>query len=117
MNVVTDQYSAIQQHQYSSPAEHLTPLVALTPASEGTLQSRQSISPAWTDNQPLPPHGSGLSNTPTGLVTFQTSTKQVGKRAQGKARQRKRQKCEADTDDDDDEEANVGANIPRPNRL
>ncbi|KAI9439193.1 hypothetical protein H4582DRAFT_122281 [Lactarius indigo] len=29
----------------------------------------------------------------------------------------KRQKSETDTDDDDDVEANVGANMPRPNRL
>ena len=120
-----DQYSAVsdthtagqqQQPQYSSPAEHLTPSVALTPASDGTLQSRQSISPAWTDNQPLPPQGPSLPITPTGSVTFQ-SPKQ-GKRAPGKAKQRKRQKSETDTDDDDDlVGANVGANMSRPNRL
>ena len=111
MDVVTDQYSAIQQHHYSSPAEHLTPSVALT------LQSRQSISPAWIDNQPLPPYGTGLSTTPTGSVTFQTSLKQVGKRTQGKARQRKRQKSETDMSDDDDVvKANVGAIMPHPSR-
>jgi len=107
-----------QQQQYSSPVDHLTPGVALTPASDGTLQSRQSISPAWTDSQPLPPHGTGLSNTPTGSVSFQASPKQAGKRTHGKAKQRKRQKSDTDTDDDDDVvEANVGANMPRPNRL
>jgi hypothetical protein len=125
MGAATDQYSAVpdthasaQQQQYSSPAEHLTPSVALTPASEGTLGSRQSISPAWTDNQPLPPHAPGLSNVPTGSVTFQPISIQVGKRAQGKTKQRKRQKSETDTDDDDDVvEASVGANMSRPNRL
>lgn len=129
MAPTTDQYSGIpdthssvqqqQQRQYSSPTEHLTPGVALTPASDATtFHSGQSISPAWTDSQPLPPHGTGLSNTPAGSVTFQTSPKQVGKRTQGKTKQRKRQKSETDTDDDDDVvEANVGANMPRPNRL
>ncbi|KAH9009312.1 hypothetical protein EDB84DRAFT_1571294 [Lactarius hengduanensis] len=79
--------------------------------------SGQSISPAWTDNQPLPPHGTGLSNTPSGSVIFQASPKPTGKRTQGKTKQRKRQKSDTDTDDDDDVEANVGANMPRPNRL
>ncbi|KAH8976973.1 hypothetical protein EDB86DRAFT_3012178, partial [Lactarius hatsudake] len=121
----TDQYSGMtdstvrqQQQQYSSPAEHLTgtPGVALTSESDATLWSN---SPAWTDNKPLLPHGTGLSNTPVSSVTFQTSPKPTGKRtlAQGKTKQRKRQKPETDTDDDDDVEANVGANIPRPNRL
>ncbi|KAI9449290.1 hypothetical protein BJY52DRAFT_1227874 [Lactarius psammicola] len=115
---IPDTHQQQQQHQYSSPAEYLTPGVALTPASDATLQSGQSISPAWTDNQPLPPHGTGLSNTPTGSVTFQRSPKQPGKRTPGKTKQRKRQKSDTDTDDDDDVvEANVGANMPRPNRL
>ncbi|KAH9031015.1 hypothetical protein EDB85DRAFT_1389515 [Lactarius pseudohatsudake] len=119
----TDQYPGMTdtvqqpQRQYSSPTEHLTPGVALTPASDATLQSGQSISPAWTDNQPLPPHGTGLSNTPSGSVIFQASPKPTGKRTQGKTKQRKRQKSDTDTDDDDDVEANVGANMPRPNRL
>ncbi|KAH8985371.1 hypothetical protein EDB92DRAFT_1949961 [Lactarius akahatsu] len=120
----TDQYPGMTdtvqqpQRQYSSPSEHLTPGVALTPASDATLQSGQSISPAWTDNQPLPPHGTGLSNTPSGSVTFQASPKPTGKRTQNKTtKQRKRQKSDTDTDDDDDVEANVGANMPRPNRL
>ena len=107
--------SGQQQHrqQYSSPAELLT---ALTPGSESTLQSRQSISPAWTDNQPLPQPGTGLPTTPTGSGIFQASPK--GKRAPGKPKQRKRQKSETDTDDDDDVMGpNVGANMPRPNRL
>ncbi|KAH9051380.1 hypothetical protein EDB83DRAFT_1308703 [Lactarius deliciosus] len=121
----TDRYSGMtdsavrqQQQQYSSPAEYLTgtPGVVLTSESDATLWS---ISPAWTDNKPLPPHGTGLSNTPAGSVTFQMSLKSIGKRtpAQGKTRQRKRQKSETDTDDDSDVEANVGANLHRPNRL
>jgi hypothetical protein len=103
-----------QQQQYSSPVDHLTPGVPHTPVSDATLHSRQSISPAWTDNQPLPPPGPGLPNPPTGSVIFQKQ----GKRAQGKTKQRKRQKSETDTDDDDDVlGSNVGANMPRPNRL
>jgi hypothetical protein len=107
-----------QQQQYSSPVDHLTPGIPRTPASDATLQSTQSISPAWTDNQPLPPPGPGLPNPPTGSVIFQMSPKQ-GKRAQGKTKQRKRQKsAETDTDDDDDVVGqNLGANMPRPNRL
>jgi len=66
----------------------------------------------------LPPHDTGFFNAPTGSLTFQTIPKQAGKRAQGKAKQRKRQKSDTDSDDDDDVvEANVGANMPRPNRL
>ena len=130
IGAAADQYSAIpdahssqqiqhQQHQYSSPAKYLTPGVALTPASDhsdGTPQSRQSISLAWTDNQPPPPHSTGLSNTPTGWVTFQASPKQVGKRAEGKAKQLKRRKTDMDVDNDV-VEANVGAIMPQPNRL
>ena len=106
------------QQQYSSPVDHLTPGVPHTPVSDATLQSRQSISPAWTDNQPLPPPGTGLPNPPTGSVIFQQTSPKPGKRAQGKTKQRKRQKSETDTDDDDDVVGpNVGANMPRPNRL
>ena len=113
---VPDTRSGQQQQQYSSSAEHLTPGVALTPVSDATLGSRQSISPAWTDNQPLPPHSTGLPTTPTGSVNLQTSPKQGGKRA-GKTKQRKRQKSVTDTDDDDDLVGANVANMPRPNRL
>jgi hypothetical protein len=117
---VTDAPSSAQQQQqqpqYASPVDHLTPGVPRTPVSDATLQSRQSISPAWTDNQPLPPPGTGIPNPPTGSVIFQNSKQ--GKRAQGKTKQRKRQKSETDTDDDDDVVGpNVGANMSRPNRL
>ena len=106
------------QQQYLSPVDHPTPGVPRTPVSDATLQSRQSISPAWTDNQPLPPPGPGLPNAPTGSVIFQQTSPKSGKRTQGKTKQRKRQKSETDTDDDDDVVgSNVGANMPRPNRL
>jgi hypothetical protein len=51
-------------------------------------------------------------------VPLSSKRKTRGKRAQGKTKQRKRQKSETDTDDDDDVVgSNVGANMPRPNRL
>ena len=105
------------QQQYSSPVVHLTSGLPRIPVSDATLRSRQSISPAWTDNQRQRQPGPGLPNPPTGWVIFrQTSPKR--KRARGKAKQRKRQKPETDTDDDDDVVGpNVGANMPRPYSL
>ena len=98
---------------------HPTPGVPRTLLSDATLQSRQSISPAWTDSQPLPLPGPGLPSLPTSSVIFQQTSLKPGKRTQGKTKQRKRQKSEIDTDDDDDDVvgSNIGANMPRPNRL
>ena len=105
------------QQQYLFPVDHLTPGLPRTPVSDAALQSRQSISRSWTDNQRQRQPGPGLPNLPTGWVIFQ-QTNPKRKRARGKAKQRKRQKSETDTDDDDDVVGpNVGANMPRPYSL
>jgi hypothetical protein len=101
------------QFPFPSHAENVPGSVLTPPSEEATLTSA-SRSPAVADNQPLP---AGSSNTST-TITFNTSSKQE-KYPQTKHRTpRKRPKAETDSDDDEDPaDVNVGANLPRPNRL
>ena len=102
------------QQPYLFLLGHPAPGVPPTLLSDATLQSRQSISPAWTDGQPLPLPGPGLPNLPTSSAFFQQTSPKPGKLTQGKPKQRKRQKSEIDTDDDDDVVGpNVGTNMNR----
>ena len=86
----------------------------LSPPSEATLTSAPR-SPAVSDNQYLPT-GTGSSNIPS-AIALNTSPKQE-KPSSNRIRNAKRRKADTDSDDDEDTaDANVGTNLPRPNRL
>ncbi|KAI0251645.1 hypothetical protein BJV78DRAFT_415888 [Lactifluus subvellereus] len=93
---------------FTFSAETLHGGSVLSPPSEATLTSAPR-SPAVSDQHT----GTGTSTTPT-AVTVGTSPRHPSNRN----RNTKRRKADTDSDDDEDTaDANIGANLPRPNRL
>jgi len=107
-------YPLDHQTQQQQQADHLTPGLALTPVSDGTLQATSRISPHW-DQHRLPSPAS-TSTAPTVVVRpFRRSDKPSSSQAR-----RKRPKPESEDDDDDDAggpSADPNVQQLHPNRL